>query len=273
MRWSSAGAAATVPAARCDRLIVTEAGDETLVYDTEMHHIHRLNATTAAVWRLCDGRRAVGDLARETGQALGASVGEASVRLALTKLDDAGLLQAPLSERLRVSRMSRRTLMQRVGVAGAVAIPAIVSVTMPAAAHHSAGDSCGHPCQLQRNCSVGCRVCNHQVCLPHQCDMPCEISDTCGYALQGECTVCIGPDGAKTCQKPTAGVTTDSSSSLRIESADATEPNLLPALPLDGAVPYERAAGESLDTGADETIEDVAPPPPGGTPVVGDHGG
>jgi hypothetical protein len=134
-----------VPAARYDNIVVTETADEVLAYETDRHHIHHLNATTAAVWRQCDGRRDVGEIARLAGESLGAPVDEATVRLAVTKLDEAGLLVEPLAADLRVSRMNRRTFMQRAGVAGAIAVPAIVSVTAPAAAQN-ASTGCGVGC-------------------------------------------------------------------------------------------------------------------------------
>ncbi len=131
--------------ARFEHLVVTETADEVLLYDTEKHHIHHLNATTAAVWRHCDGTRSFGDLARLAGRELGAEVDEATVRLALTRLDGAGLLRDSLPADLRMSRMSRRGFIQRAGVAAAVAVPAIVSTTATASAQSPAvcGERCG----------------------------------------------------------------------------------------------------------------------------------
>ncbi len=51
-----------VPAARITGLVITEAKDEVLVYDTERHHIHHLNRTSATIWRLLDGRRSMSEL-------------------------------------------------------------------------------------------------------------------------------------------------------------------------------------------------------------------
>jgi hypothetical protein len=73
---------------------------------------------------------------------------EATVRLALTKLDEAGLLAVPLLVDLRMSRMNRRTFLQRSAIAGAVAVPAIVSTTAPAAAQSPEG-SCEQPCTVE----------------------------------------------------------------------------------------------------------------------------
>lgn len=120
------------PNARAVDLVVTEAASEVLVYDTAVHHIHHLNHVTALIWRMCDGRRSVDDLVRLARLEMGDGVGEAVVRLALTKLDEANLLEEPLDEAMRVSTTTRRSLVKRAALASA--IPAIVSISAPTAA-------------------------------------------------------------------------------------------------------------------------------------------
>ena len=143
-----------VPAARVENLIITESKDEVLVYDTAQHHIHHLNQTSAVVWRLCDGRRSVADLVREAQLKVDGTVNEDAVRLALAKLEDAELLEGALVSSLRGVGQSRRTLLKRAAVAGAVAVPAIVSMSAPAAAATGSGGDCGDPCG---GVNSGCR--------------------------------------------------------------------------------------------------------------------
>jgi hypothetical protein len=50
--------------ARTNDLVIDDLGTETLVYDTQMHHIHYLHARGRAVWRLCDGHRSIPELDR-----------------------------------------------------------------------------------------------------------------------------------------------------------------------------------------------------------------
>ncbi len=203
-------ATATRPAARYDKLVVTETADEVLLYDTEKHHIHHLNATTAAVWRLCDGKHTVVDLAREAGRELGAEVDETTVRLALTKLDDAGLLKESLVDELRMSRMSRRTFMQRAGVAGAIAMPGIVSVTAASADHIGFSESsCNHPCESDDECVIGLQDC--LFCISGACRKE-PPSKGCGAVCKNNpspcsspCSVCGGPgqpQGSISCCNP-----------------------------------------------------------------------
>ena len=52
-----------LPCRREKDLIVRQLSDETLVYDLKRDKAHCLNPTAAAVWRHCDGRTSVSQLA------------------------------------------------------------------------------------------------------------------------------------------------------------------------------------------------------------------
>jgi len=132
---------AEAPLARAIDLVVTETGGEVMVYDTAVHHIHHLNQVTAVIWRLCDGRQSVGDLVRLASLDLGEDIDESVVRVALTKLDDANLLEGPLDPALRPKGTSRRSLMKKAAIAST--IPAIVSISAPTAA--AASSQCVNP--------------------------------------------------------------------------------------------------------------------------------
>ena len=100
---ASRSGAALAPRARVTDLVITEAAGEVLVYDQVTHHIHHLNRMSVVVWRLCDGRRTADDLVRLARMKLGGDVDRLAVRLALTKLDEARLLDGPLDRELRLS--------------------------------------------------------------------------------------------------------------------------------------------------------------------------
>jgi hypothetical protein len=123
-----------VPAARADGLIVTRSHEEVLVYDTGAHHIHHLNHLSAAVWRLCDGQRTVGDLARLAQIEVDGVVTVESVELTLTKLSTANLLDGEIGAGPRGTRQSRRAFLRRSAIAGAVAVPVVISISAPQAA-------------------------------------------------------------------------------------------------------------------------------------------
>lgn len=122
-----------LPRARIDGLTSTINGTELLIHDAERNHFHTLNATASAVWRACDGTRSVEEIAARTG------FDAAVVTLTLDKLSDAHLLAATVPS----SGMSRRDVARRLaaaGVAGAVALPVIASITSESAL--AAGTAC-----------------------------------------------------------------------------------------------------------------------------------
>ena len=115
MKWGHVS-----PKRRTEGVIESELPDELLVYDLERHRAHALNRTAALVWKACDGRRTVGEIANVIGRELGRPVDERLVRLALRQLGERWLLEGMASAGL-VSK-SRRELFQK-AAAGAVLIP------------------------------------------------------------------------------------------------------------------------------------------------------
>ena len=108
-------------AARTDKLLIHEIGDELVVYDRTNDRAHRLNATAARVWRSLDGERTVADLAALIGAEKGV------VELALGQLRSAQLLvgEAPA--------VSRRRALRRVAAAAAagMVLPMVSSIAAP----------------------------------------------------------------------------------------------------------------------------------------------
>lgn len=115
---------ADVPAPRREALAVRKMGDETLVYDLLRHRAHCLEEVVAAVWRHCDGKRSVADIARQVGEEIGRPVGADEVSVALVRLQRARLLDGAF-----VARMpSRREWLKKAaGLSGL----AIVSIAAP----------------------------------------------------------------------------------------------------------------------------------------------
>src|SRR5690606_4106133 len=116
-----------------------ELGDEVLVYDLASHTIHQLNQTSAAVWKRCDGRTSLDAVSLNTG------LTPDIVRAALTRLDEAGLLEEPLSPELRASTQTRRSFMRKAGAVGTIPIVTSVSAPLAARANSLAGEQCGLP--------------------------------------------------------------------------------------------------------------------------------
>ena len=151
------------PKARRDGLVLRELPEELLIYDTETHEAHCLNATAAFVWNQCDGETAVTEIADRAAADLGTAMDEEVVWVALEDLWKQQLLEgegAPARE----GTMSRSQVLKRAGVVAAVSVPVVVSIVAPKAAHAATCIQQGQPC------SPG------QVCCP---STPCPQSGTC----------------------------------------------------------------------------------------------
>ena len=138
-----------LPAARNADLILTATDDELIIFDVEAEQIHHLDAVSAAVWQHCDGRRSMAEVAAAATDALGARVDVDAVAIAAAKLDEARLLV----EAVAIPRMSRRIFGRRVAMAGAAAVPAVVSITAPHASASASGDCIGN-----RSSPIICRT-------------------------------------------------------------------------------------------------------------------
>lgn len=147
------------PRARQEELVVRELPDEMLVYDLQRHEAHCLNRTAALVWKKCDGRTTLREITKSLTMELKTPVDERIVRLALEQLAKFHLLDEAETLTLHLppdgARLSRREMMRTLGVAAAVALPLIVSISSPTTAQAAScvqglGSTCnpngGLPC-------------------------------------------------------------------------------------------------------------------------------
>ncbi len=102
--------------------LVRQLTDEFVVYEKETQHAHCLNKTAGDVWLLCDGKTTIAEMTQKFGSE--------AVYMSLQRLEKAGLLEAglPASE---AANLARRDMMRKVGIAAAIAIPVIFSVSVP----------------------------------------------------------------------------------------------------------------------------------------------
>jgi hypothetical protein len=127
----------SLPRARQDGLLVDAVGEELLLYDQNSHTAHCLSPIAACVWRHCDGKRDVTELAELAG------VSEGLVVDALHELREKELLDAePHVMQSTVPGISRREAIGRVAGYGAAAasVPLIVSATAATPAMASSGE-------------------------------------------------------------------------------------------------------------------------------------
>ncbi len=147
------------PQACKDGIVVKELSDELLVYDTDTHRAHCLNPTAALVWKHCDGKRTVKEIAGVLRAQWNVSATEEVVWMALDRLGKAHLLKERMSPPPEVARYSRRELVRKLGLVGglSVLVPLVSSVVAPTPAEaavtcvlNCAGQPnftpCGSPC-------------------------------------------------------------------------------------------------------------------------------
>ncbi len=125
-----------LPLRREADLLVEELADETVVYDRTRNKAHCLNQSAALVWRHCDGRTTIAQMAAILHAQLGLPGDAAVVRLALDRLARCHLLQD--TSRANEVRASRRDLIRKFGVA-AVALPVVMTILAPTAATAGSG--------------------------------------------------------------------------------------------------------------------------------------
>lgn len=193
----------TMPVQRVDGLVITEAGDDVLIYDQNTYSLHTLNNQSYQVWQHCDGIATVDSVAVVTGMSVDV------VKRALTQLEDALLIEAPLDESLR-SNESRRSIMKKASI---VAIPAIVSVSVPlaqAAASCSTTKFCGVDAGPGELCTPGlgapvCGTCVRQVTFYEPTEgqyQTCTSADTCPTVGSWDYDLCVaGPGGGNYCAR------------------------------------------------------------------------
>lgn len=128
------------PVARKSGLVVQEVPDEVLVYDLNTNKAHCLNQTAALVWKSCDGRNSVADIARIVQTEAGGKVTEDLVWLAIDQLSENALLEQEL--KADFAGKSRREVMKKIGLASMVAVPVIASLVAPQTALAAGSCTC-----------------------------------------------------------------------------------------------------------------------------------
>lgn len=179
-----------LPEARQDKLLVQEIEDELVVYDQERHRAHLLNRTVTLVWRNCDGKHTVAEIAAllQGSWSLPAAE-EALVMLALRRLERAHLLKERGTCPADGPDISRREVTRQLSLAGGfmALVPAITSILVPTPA--MAG-SCSGLASASCDGSCGMLAPNHQVCMPFK-DCPSGL-ECRPSSSQGGC-FCLPP--------------------------------------------------------------------------------
>jgi hypothetical protein len=153
--------------ARTEGLVIQEMSDEVLVYDLNTNKAHSLNRTAASVWKKCDGKNSVSDIAALLESEFKTPVQEDLVWLAIDQLGKDDLLQAKQITS-PISGMSRREVVKRIGLASVVALPIVASLIAPSTALAGTCSACtADPGNCGQPACLGTTTCNpSNVCVP-----------------------------------------------------------------------------------------------------------
>lgn len=187
------------PTAREGELVTQDLPGEVLVYDMRTNRVHCLNESVANVWRLCDGRTRVGEIASQLDKGLGdMQMNEELVWRSLEELQRVDLLTQPLP-RGRSRGTSRRELIQKLAYA-AVAFPVVSSIIAPAPAAAASGVCATAPClactdlQGASTCVAACASCPGSCCR-----YTGAFSAATSCSVQVATTICSACDGNAAC--------------------------------------------------------------------------
>lgn len=144
-----------VPDARKEGLVIQELADEVLVYDLQRHKAHCLNHTAAWIWKHCDGRATVVEMARVLQAESKAPVNEGIIWLALEQLERDHLLSGRIPRPSATPRLSRRELVRQLGLVAAITLPLVTSIVAPTASQAASCFPAGAACTKSTECCSG----------------------------------------------------------------------------------------------------------------------
>ena len=183
------------PLARTEDLVVESVGDETVVYDTNVHVAHALKPLAAAVFMYANGENTLAEIAELAGYRLAMTITEVEVADAIEQLDAIALLDGPVLD--VQTGVSRRAALKTFAAAGAgsmlvmsiatsAAQACITCSTVPSSDYFCStnGINGQGPSSGQNNTGTqsDCRICNSSgMCnttgsLGHCCCAPCDNS-------------------------------------------------------------------------------------------------
>ena len=152
----------TFPKARKSKLIVREFADELLVYDKKRHEAHCLNRTAAVIWKHCDGRTSIAEIAGRLASEVGESgpVDERVVWHALNQFRRDHLLEETIeipSQMLAPLKagVTRRQAIRALGLTAVVALPLVTSMVAPTPAQAVSCLGPGSACTTSAQCCNG----------------------------------------------------------------------------------------------------------------------
>ena len=145
----------SLPKARKNDLVTRQLTGELLVYDLKRHKAFCLNNAAATIWKNCNGKRTVSDLAATLENDQRSPIDEQVIWLALDQLEKSYLLETKTARPLDLPPISRRSLI-RAGIVTAVTLPLVTMITSPVAAQGATTISADECAGRHQNDPGGC---------------------------------------------------------------------------------------------------------------------
>ena len=128
------------PTARKSGLVIQEVPDEILVFDLDSNKAHCLNLTAATVWKSCDGKTSIQEIASILEKQSGKGISDDVVWLAIDQLNENRLLEGSFTSKF--AGQTRRDVIKKIGLASMVALPVVASLVAPRNAMANVSCSC-----------------------------------------------------------------------------------------------------------------------------------
>lgn len=161
-----------LPERRKKGLVVQELSDEVLVYDLERHKAHCLNHTAAMIWKRCDGKTSIAEIARMMKYEMNGVIDEEVIWEAVSQLSRNNLLVERIS---KPTGMTRREVIRKIGITAAVALPAVISIVAPSAVQAQSCRTLLQSCSPSQQCCPGL-ICMQLPVVGCRCDV---VGPTC----------------------------------------------------------------------------------------------
>jgi hypothetical protein len=120
-----------------DQLVIEELGTELMIYDQRRNQAFCLNQKAAFVWQHCDGKTTIAEIAFQMAQSLREPIDVAVVQFALQGLSKDGLLETTTFLPFAADGLTRRDMMQKIGVSAAVALPLVTALLVATPKAHA----------------------------------------------------------------------------------------------------------------------------------------
>lgn len=146
------------PLARREQVTVQEVDNEIILYDGKTAQANVLNHTAAVIWKLCDGKTSVSEIAQRASKELNAPVSESLVWYTLDQLSKKNLLETRATMPVTLKGMTRRDFIRAGAIGAAVVLPVVVAMSAPKATQAASCGANGTICLSGPECCSGCCV-------------------------------------------------------------------------------------------------------------------